>query len=33
VTLKPEAIQYSIWGRGFNRTHKFMINMPPTSTK
>lgn len=33
VTLKPEAIQYSIWGRRFSRTHEFTINLPPTSTK
>jgi hypothetical protein len=33
VSLKPEAIQYSVWGRGFSRTQKFMINLPPTSTK
>ena len=33
VSLKPEAIQYSIWGLGFSRTHKFTINMRPTSTK
>ena len=30
VSLKPEAIQYSLWGLGFSRTHKFMINMPPS---
>ena len=30
VTLKPEAIQYSIWGRRFSRTHEFTINLTPT---
>jgi Ca-activated chloride channel family protein len=30
VSLKPEAIQYSVWGLGFSRSHKFMINLPPT---
>lgn len=30
VSLKPEAIQYSIWGREFSRTHKFTINLPPS---
>jgi len=30
VTLKPEEIQYSIWGRRFSRTHEFTINLPPS---
>lgn len=29
VSLKPEAIQYSVGRFGFSRTHKFMINLPP----
>lgn len=33
VTLKPDAIQYSLGRFGFARTHKFMINLGPTSTK
>jgi Ca-activated chloride channel family protein len=33
VRLKPEAIQYSVSGRDFSRTQKFMINLPPISTK
>ena len=28
VTLKPEDIQYSMWGRRFSRTHEFTINLP-----
>jgi Ca-activated chloride channel homolog len=28
VTLKPEDIQYSIWGRRFSRTQEFTINLP-----
>ncbi len=31
VSLKPEAIQYSVGGRGFSRTHKFMLNLAPTT--
>ena len=30
VSLKPEAMQYSVGGRNFSRTHKFMINLPPS---
>jgi VWFA-related protein len=30
VTLKPEEVQYSIWGRRFSRTHEFTINLPPS---
>jgi Ca-activated chloride channel family protein len=33
VSLKPEAIQYSIWGRRFSRSHEFTIKLPSTSTK
>ncbi len=29
VTLKPE-LQYSIWGRRYNRTQEFTINLPPS---
>jgi hypothetical protein len=28
VTLKPDDIQYSMWGRRFSRTHEFTINLP-----
>ncbi len=30
VTLKPEELQYSIWGRRFSRTQEFTINLPPS---
>ena len=33
VSLKPEAIQYSVGRFNFARTHKFMINQSPTSAK
>ncbi|HEV2836734.1 MAG TPA: VWA domain-containing protein [Pyrinomonadaceae bacterium] len=33
VSLKPPGIEYSVGGRRFSRTHKFMINFPPTATK
>jgi len=33
VSLKPEEIKYSVGRFGFERTHKFMINLAPTSTK
>jgi len=28
VSLNPEGIQYSVWGRRFSRTHEFTINLP-----
>ncbi|HEU4767797.1 MAG TPA: VWA domain-containing protein [Pyrinomonadaceae bacterium] len=31
VSLKPEAIQYSVGRLGFSRTHKFMINSKSTN--
>lgn len=30
VSLKPDGIEYSVGRLGFSRTHKFMINQPPT---
>jgi len=30
VSLKPNGIEYSVGRLGFSRTHKFMINQPPT---
>jgi Ca-activated chloride channel family protein len=30
VSLKPEEIQYSVWGRRFSRSHEFTINLPPS---
>jgi Ca-activated chloride channel family protein len=31
VSLKPEDLEYSVGRLGFSRTHKFMINLPPTT--
>lgn len=28
VSLNPDGIQYSIWGRRFSRSHEFTINLP-----
>jgi Ca-activated chloride channel family protein len=33
VSLKPDGVEYSVGRFGFSRTHKFMINLPPTATK
>jgi Ca-activated chloride channel family protein len=33
VTLKPEGVEYSLWGRGYSRTHNFMINLKPGAPK
>ncbi|HET8782950.1 MAG TPA: VWA domain-containing protein [Pyrinomonadaceae bacterium] len=30
VTMKPDEVQYSIWGRRFQRTHEFTINLQPS---
>src|SRR5215217_436170 len=33
VSMKPEAIEYSVAGRGYSRTQKFMINLTPGAKK
>jgi Ca-activated chloride channel family protein len=30
VSLKPQGVEYSVGRLGFSRTHKFMINLPPS---
>ena len=29
VSMKPQGVEYSVSGRGYSRTQKFMINLPP----
>ena len=29
VSMKPQGVEYSFGPRGYSRTHKFMINLPP----
>ena len=33
VSMKPEGVEYSVGGRGYSRTQKFMIDLPPGATK
>ena len=33
VSMKPEGVEYSVWGRDYSRTQKFMINLPPGAKK
>lgn len=33
VTMKPEGVEYSVGGKGYSRTQKFMINLPPGTKK
>lgn len=33
LSLKPEGVEYSVGRFGFSRTHKFMFNRPPISSK
>jgi len=33
VSMKPEGVEYSVSGRGYSRTQKFMINLPPGEKK
>jgi VWFA-related protein len=33
LSLKLEGVEYSVGRFGFSRTHKFMINQPPTTAK
>jgi len=30
VSMKPDGVEYSVSGRSYSRTHKFMINLPPS---
>ena len=32
VSMKPQGVEYSVGQRGYSRTHKFMINLPPGTT-
>ena len=29
VSMKPQGVEYSVGGKGYSRTQKFMINLPP----
>jgi len=33
VSMKPEGVEYSVGGRGYSRTQKFMINLAPGAKK
>ena len=33
LSLKPEGVEYSVGPFGFSRSHKFMFNKPPATTK
>ena len=33
VSLKPERIEYSVGRLGYSRSHKFMIDLPPTGNR
>lgn len=33
VSMKPEGVEFSVGPRGYSRTHKFMINLPPGAKK
>jgi Ca-activated chloride channel family protein len=33
VSMKPQGVEYSLGPRGYSRTHKFMINLPPGAKK
>lgn len=33
VSMKPPGVEYSVNGRGYSRTQKFMINLPPGEKK
>ena len=33
VSMKPPGVEYSVGGRGYSRTQKFMINLPPGEKK
>jgi Ca-activated chloride channel homolog len=33
VSMKPPGVEYSVGGRGYSRTQRFMINLPPGAKK
>jgi hypothetical protein len=33
VSMKPQGVEYSVGGKGYSRTQKFMINLPPEAKK
>ena len=33
VSIKPQGVEYSVGGKGYSRTQKFMINLPPGAKK
>jgi VWFA-related protein len=33
VSMKPQGVEYSVGGKGYSRTQKFMINLPPGANK
>jgi Ca-activated chloride channel family protein len=33
VSMKPQGVEYSVGGKGYSRTQKFMINLPPGAKK
>lgn len=33
VSIKPQGVEYSVSGRGYSRTQKFMINLSPAAKK
>jgi len=33
VSMKPQGVEYSVGGKGYSRTQKFMINLAPGTTK
>jgi Ca-activated chloride channel family protein len=33
VSMKPQGVEYSVGGKGYSRTQKFMINLPPREKK
>jgi len=33
VSMKPQGVEYSVAGKGYSRTQKFMINLPPGAKK
>src|SRR5215216_3651725 len=33
VSMKPEGVEYSVGGKRYSRTQKFMINLPPNEKK
>ena len=33
VSMKPQGVEYSVSGRSYSRTQKFMINLPPGTKK